>query len=291
MDSIDELLKILQCPECKSDLEVGDEKKFLTCKKNHKYSLDKNLIDFGTDEQVETNSWSKESLTYEERKAKHFNVPLEKVLKPKEKKLARAALEKISNYISKSSYDFVVDIASGMGAMFTGLCSQNISKTIISTDISRTSVEYLRMLKEDIFPEQSAFFIVCDASNLPFKNSSVDALVSHGGYLNTGDKTIEAYESAKRVLKLDNKLITTGIGLSDETDSYRKLISTVREKYSVFESCLKLSVKSNLNAELTKIFPSMKYDIIGTEIGEGGNEDLVPIEGEEYEFYILELTK
>lgn len=112
-----------------------------------------------------------------------------------------------------------VEVATGMGGLFGALVDVD-GVAPIATDISVDTLSQLRAQlrrQRDEIGSPHAF-VACDARTLPFRDGSIETVVSAGGFNNI-DRAETALSAAARVLRPDGRLLALTIFVESGTDS------------------------------------------------------------------------
>ena len=180
-----EILKLLKCPNCNEELRLTVEKEEysevvegkLSCKGGHDWAIREGVINFGCVEQELANNWTESYEQYDEeemdRKLSEGNPQNLIIISDKAKKF-------IIDSINNKENEFILDIATGRGALFTEMMKQlKVESQIICTDLISVVLKYDRLKAKKINPEIKVNYIkVRDATNLPFKDNTIDTAVS-----------------------------------------------------------------------------------------------------------------
>ncbi len=179
-----EILKLLKCPECNSELSLEVEKEEnseivegkLICNSGHNYVINEGVINFNSLEQVFANTWSEsyEQYNYDELDKKILEkTPENQII------LGNKAKEFIIESINNKENEFILDIATGRGDLFREMVKGlKTNSQIICTDLSFEVLKYDRLKAKKINPMVKVNYIACDATNLPFKDNTIDTSVS-----------------------------------------------------------------------------------------------------------------
>lgn len=112
-----------------------------------------------------------------------------------------------------------VEVATGMGGLFGSLVDVD-DVVPVATDIS---VDSLRQLRDRVRQRTGEIdsphaFLACDARDLPFRDGSIDAVVSAGGFNNVA-RTEAAIAEAERVLGPGGRLLALNAFVDSDSES------------------------------------------------------------------------
>jgi ubiquinone/menaquinone biosynthesis C-methylase UbiE len=161
---------------------------------------------------------------------------------------------------------------------------------IICTDLSFVVLKYDRLTAKKINPEAKVNYIACDATNLPFKDNTIDTAVSFFGIDNMLDLAADGIEEAKRVLKVGQSLLDSYIIIKEDSEGFKMLKEFCKENKIIGaeEFTLKTGVEK---AHIEANFERTGIVTIGESIGEKNDFDLVPFEGEWFAIVVAECIK
>lgn len=291
-----DILHLLRCPACMGELKLSitEEKDdeilngSLTCNDGHTWLIHDGVIDFNSREQEFANNWSEfeEQMGFDEMD----NMIREKT--PENiKKLNTEAIQKVVNTINVQSPEFVLDIATGRGTLLCELAKNAGSSTaIIALDLSYAILRSDRMKIKKINSAAKISYIACDASNLPFKDNSIDMAASFYGLSNMLDLMPKGVQEAGRTLKPGKSLLSVDIAVKEDSKGYEALKKfakdnniTLPDKYAAMEG-LELRY-------INRTFKFLKVDTVGEGIGIKNELDLLPFEDEWFAVIIVECRK
>lgn len=291
-----EILEILRCPKCNEELALITEKEEnseiiegnLSCRRGHNWVISEGVINFGAEEQELTNNWTEsyEQYDYEEMDKKILEGTPEnqRIINDKAKKF-------IIQYINNKENKFILDIATGRGMLFTEIVKQLKGEAqIICTDLSFLVLKYDRLKAKKINPEVKVNYIACDATNLPFKDNTIDTAVSFFGIANMLDLTADGIEEAERVIKVGKSLLDTYIVIKENSEGFKKIKEICKENKinRAEEFTLKTVIEK---AHIEACFEKVNIITIGESIGEKCDFDLLPVEGEWFGIVVAECIK
>lgn len=290
------ILKLLKCPQCNRELnlEVLKEesseivKGRLICNGGHNYVINEGVINFNSLEQTFANKWTEsyQQYNYDELDKKILEkAPKNQIL------LGNKAKEFMIDSINNKENEFILDIATGRGELFREMlkCLKNTSQ-IICTDLSFEVLKYDRLKAKKINPSAKVNYIACDATNLPFKDNTIDTNVSFYGIQNMLNLASEGIKESKRVLKLGKTSLDSYIII----DEYCKGFKTLREfcKDNTMIGAENVAIKTGLEKIYTQAnFSKTDIITIGESIGEKNELDLLPFEGEWFAIVVAKSIK
>lgn len=202
-----EILNLLKCPKCNGELSLTIEKEEnseivegkLSCKDGHDWAIREGVINFGSVEQELTNNWSE---AYEQYDAEEMDKKISEGNPQNLIILGDKAKKFIIGSINNKENKFVLDIATGRGALFTEVVKQlEVETQIICTDLSFVVLKHDRLKAKKMNQAIKVNYIACDATNLPFKDNTIDVAVSFCGIQNMLNLAADGIREAKRVLK------------------------------------------------------------------------------------------
>ncbi|MDI6617730.1 MAG: class I SAM-dependent methyltransferase [Clostridiales bacterium] len=197
----------------------------------------------------------------------------------------------IIDSINNKENEFILDIATGRGALFKKMVKHlKTESQIICTDLSFVVLKYDRLRAKKINPEIKVNYIACDATNLPFKNNTIDTAVSFFGIQNMLNLASDGIKEAKRVLKVGKSLFDSYVVIKEHSEGFKILKNFCKdnkiigaEKFALKTEIQKSYIQANFN----------RADIvtIGESIGEKNGSDLLPFEGEWFAIVVVEGIK
>lgn len=291
-----EILKLLKCPICSGELSltVGKEEGSeivegkLSCKGGHDWAIKEGVINFGSLEQELANNWTE---AYEQYDAEEMDKKLSEgnprnlvIITDKAKKF-------IIDSINNKENEFILDIATGRGALFTEMVKQlKVESQIICTDLSFVVLKYDRLKAKKINPEAKVNYIACDATNLPFKDNTIDTAVSFFGIANMLDLAGDGIKEAKRVLKVGQSLLDSYVVIKEESQGFKMLKEFCKDNKII--GAEDLALKTGIEKAYTQAsFDRTDMVTIGESIGEKSDFDLLPFEGEWFAIVVVECVK
>lgn len=291
-----EILNLLRCPKCNGELSLTVEKEEngeiiegkLSCKDGHDWVIREGVINFGSVEQELSNNWTEAYEQYDDEemdKKLSEGIPKNQIIIGDKTK--KFIIDKINNKENK----FILDIATGRGALFIEMVKQlKIDSQIICTDLSFIVLKYDRLKAEKINPEARVNYIACDATNMPFKDNTIDAAVSFFGIANMLNLTDDGIKEAKRVLKSDHSLFDSYVILKEDSEGFKTLKEFCKENNVIGaeEFVLREGIEK---AYIEAGFDNINITTTGESIGEKNEFDLMPFEGEWFAMVIAEGMK
>jgi ubiquinone/menaquinone biosynthesis C-methylase UbiE/uncharacterized protein YbaR (Trm112 family) len=291
-----EILNLLKCPKCNGELSLTIEKEEnseivegkLSCKDGHEWAIREGVINFGSVEQELANNWAEAYEQYDEdemdKKISEGNPQNLVIIIDKAKKL-------IIDRINNKENEFILDIATGRGALFTEMVKRlKVESQIICTDLSFVVLKYDRLRAKKINPEIKVNYIACDATNLPFKDNTIDTAMSFFGIANMLDLAADGIKEAKRVLKVGQPLLDSYIIIKEDSEGFKMLKEFCKEKKIIGaeEFTLKAGIEK---AYIQANFDRINMVTVGESIGEKSDLDLLPFEGEWFAVVVAECIK
>lgn len=280
-----EILSLLKCPKCNGELSLAIEKEEnseivegnLSCKDGHQWPIKEGVINFGSVEQEITNNWSEAFEKYDEEELrKRMSEANPKNLTLLVDKTGKFIIDNINNNENK----FILDIATGTGGLFLKMVKQLEGEAqIICTDLSFAVLRYDRVKAKRINPEIKVNYIACDATNLPFKDNTIDAATSFFGIANMLNLAESGLKEAKRVLKTEGSFFDSYIIIKEESNGFKMLKDFCEENQVI--GAEEFTIKTGVEKAYNEVgFHSTEMVEIGESIGEKNDNDLIPFEGE-----------
>lgn len=291
-----ELLKLLKCPKCNRKLNLIVEKKEnheilegkLTCEGGHDWVINEGIINFGSVEQELANNW-KES--YEEYNDEELEQQILERVPQNQIMIGNKAKKFIIDGISNNEGEFILDIATGRGELFREMVkSINTESQIICTDLSFEVLKYDRLRAKKINPKAKVNYIACDATNLPFKDNTIDAIVSFYGIQNMLNLAIDGITEAKRVLKYGKSMFDSYIVIDENSKGFKTLKEFCQDNKVM--GAEEFTIKTGIEKSYTQVhFNRIDIVTIGESIGEKNDFDLLPFEGDWFAMVIAKCIK
>jgi len=130
-----------------------------------------------------------------------------------------------------TSGGYILDVASGPGGgVAAAVLSRNPDANIIMNDISAPVLELWREFLAERGIGDNICFAAFDASNMPVRTGTMDAIANMGGFGNIGDKDHDAIREACRVLKPGGRVFSFELVL--EPESLQKLPDPMRTRHA-----------------------------------------------------------
>lgn len=291
-----ELLKLLKCPKCNRKLNLIVEKKEnheilegkLTCEGGHDWVITEGIINFGSVEQELANNW-KES--YEEYNDEELEQQILERVPQNQIMIGNKAKKFIIDGISNNEGEFTLDIATGRGELFREMVkSINTESQIICTDLSFEVLKYDRLRAKKINPKAKVNYIACDATNLPFKDNTIDVIVSFYGIQNMLNLAIDGIKEAKRVLKYGKSMFDSYIVIDEDSEGFKILKEFCQDNKVM--GAEEFAIKIGIEKAYTQVhFNRIDTVTIGESIGEKNDFDLLPFEGDWFAIVIAKCVK
>ena len=291
-----EILKLLKCPKCNGELSLTVEKEEnsevvegkLCCKGGHDWVIREGVINFGSVEQELANNWTESYKQYNDEemdKKISEGVPQNQII------ISGKAKKFVIDSINNKENEFILDIATGRGALFKEMVKHlKTESQIICTDLSFVLLKYDRLRAKKINPEAKVNYIACDATNLPFKDNTIDTAVSYFGISNMLDLAADGINEAKRVLKVGQSLFDSYVIIKEDSKGFKMLKEFCKDNKIIGaeEFTLKTGIQK---AYIQANFDRTDIVTIGESIGEKNDFDLVPFEGEWFAIVVAECIK
>lgn len=291
-----EILKLLKCPECNSELSLEVEKEEnseivegkLICNSGHNYVINEGVINFNSLEQVFANTWSEsyEQYNYDELDKKILEkTPENQII------LGNKAKEFIIESINNKENEFILDIATGRGDLFREMVKGlKTNCQIICTDLSFEVLRYDRLKAKKINPMVKVNYIACDATNLPFKDNTIDTSVSFYGIQNMLSVASEGIKESKRVLKLGKTSLDSYVIIDEYCEGFKTFKKICKE--NAITGAEELAIKTGIEKFYNQAnFSRSDIITIGESIGEKNELDLLPFEGEWFAIVVAKSIK
>jgi ubiquinone/menaquinone biosynthesis C-methylase UbiE/uncharacterized protein YbaR (Trm112 family) len=291
-----EILKLLKCPKCNEELRLTVEKEEnneivegkLSCKGGHHWVIREGVINFGSVEQEVSNNWAE---SYEQYNDEEMDKKISESVPQNQKVIVDRAKEFIIDSINNKKIKFILDIATGRGALFKELVKHlKTESQIICTDLSFVVLKYDRLRAKKINPEAKVNYIACDATNLPFKDNTIDTAVSFYGIQNMLNLAADGIKEAKRVLKIGQSLLDSYVIINEDSKGFIML------KEFCKDNKIMGAEEFTLKTGIEKAYSQASFDrtnivTIGESIGEKNELDLLPFEGEWFAIVVTECVK
>jgi ubiquinone/menaquinone biosynthesis C-methylase UbiE/uncharacterized protein YbaR (Trm112 family) len=291
-----EIHNLLKCPKCNGELSLTIEKEEdseiiegkLSCEGGHDWAISEGVINFGSVEQELANNWTEAYEQYdEEEMGKKISEGNPKNLI----KIIDKAKKFIIDNVNDKENEVILDIATGRGALFTEMVKQlKVESQIICTDLSFVVLKYDRLRAKKINPEVKVNYIACDATNLPFKDNTIDIAVSFFGIANMLGLAADGIKEAKRVLKVGQSLLDSYIIIKEDSEGFKMLKEFCNENKII--GAERFALKTGIEKAYSEAnFHRLDMVTIGESIGEKSDLDLLPFDGEWFAVVVAESIK
>lgn len=291
-----EILKLLKCPKCNGELSLTVEKEEnseivegkLNCKGGHDWAIREGVINFDSVEQELANNWSE---SYEQYDDDEIGKKISEGVPQNFRRITDKAKKFFIDSINNKENEFILDIATGRGALFKEMVKYiKTESQMICTDLSFVVLKYDRLNAKKINPEAKVNYIACDATNLPFKDNTIDTAVSFFGIANMLNLSLDGLKEAKRVLKVGQPLLDSYIIIKEDSKGFEILKEFCKENKIIGaeEFTLKTGIEK---AYIETNFHSTDIVTIGESIGEKNDLDLLPFAGEWFAVVVAECIK
>lgn len=280
------IVNYLRCPKCRTNLalrvEVENEDDVLegalTCACGHTYRISQGVADFNSKEQGFVNQW--ESMSEEQRfeELEHDmdeKNPIEVIQRRK------LVLGTIVDAVANHNCKIILDIASGRGHLLTELAKHLSDDVhIISIDLSAFVLKYDYQKFKRIAPNKKISYLACDATNLPLKDSVVDAATTYCGFSNMFGCAGEALQDTHRVIKPGGILADSYVVIGKESQGYETLHRVCAEQN--FTGTEDFFLHDGLAKHHRNLFLAVECNTVFEGIGIANGMDLLPYDGEWY---------
>lgn len=275
-----EVVKILKCPCCGSELKLISEKEengeviegHLICAQKHVYKIYAGVVDFGSEEQKDANNWSEhyQQLSYEE-----LDSSIDDRKTENQKYVETLFLDGIINETKQLEKGYLLDVASGRGLLLRKMLETiNEDVHLIASDLSFQVLMYDRIKLASINPKVKISYIACDASNLAFKDNSIDMVCTFVGFLNMGNLMEKGIVEAARVLKPKGKLINSLMYMKEDSSGYKEVKKILEE--NDLDSLAQFLLRDKLFEMHKNYFTKVSDQITYEGIAEPFEGDLLP---------------
>ena len=285
------ILNYLRCPICRKKFLLRADSEFdgdvieglLTCEEGHNYRIHQGVADFNSVEQAIANQWEElsDGHSFEEFDSHVDAHNPAQVIERRE-----MVLDAITGAAAAHKPKVVLDIASGRGLLLTELVKALDSDThIISIDLSKFVLQYDHQKFRQMAPDAKISFLACDATNLPLKDSVVDAATTYSGFSNMVGCAGEALAEAHRVLKSAGILVDSYVVIEKGSKGYELLHQVcAQQQLSGAEAFF-------LHEDVVKhheaLFSAVDCKRVFEGLGVGNDMDLLPYDGEWYAEEVL----
>jgi ubiquinone/menaquinone biosynthesis C-methylase UbiE/uncharacterized protein YbaR (Trm112 family) len=291
-----EIINLLKCPKCNGELSLTIHREEnseiiegrLTCNSSHDWAISEGVINFGSTEQELANNWSE---AYEQYADEEIGKKISEGNPKNLTKISDKAKNYIIDIINDKKNGFILDIATGRGALLIEMVKQlKVEAQIICTDLSFVVLKHDRLRAKKINPEVKVNYIACDATNLPFKDSTIDTAVSFFGIANMLDLSADGIKEAKRVLKVGQSLLDTYVIIKEDSEGFKQLKEFCKQ--NKVDGAEKFAIKTGIEKTYFEAnFDRKTIVTIGESIGEKSDLDLLPFEGEWFAIVVVEGIK
>ncbi|MCM0650262.1 class I SAM-dependent methyltransferase [Clostridium swellfunianum] len=290
-----EILKLLKCPKCNGELSLTVENEEdcevvegkLSCKGGHDWVIREGIINFGSVEQELANNWTESYEQYndEDMEKKLSEVPQNQII------IGDKAKKFVIDNISHKKSEFILDIATGRGALFREMVKHlKAESQIICADLSFIVLKYDRIRAKKTNPEAKVNYIACDATNLPFKDNTVDTAVSFCGIQNMLNMAAAGMKEANRVLKAGQSLLDSYVVINEDSKGFKMLKEFCKDNKII--GAEEFTIKTGIRKAYAQAnFDNIDIITIGESIGEKNDLDLLPFEGEWFAMVVVECIK
>jgi ubiquinone/menaquinone biosynthesis C-methylase UbiE len=291
-----EIIQFLKCPICGNSMNldnpIEENEEIITgslnCECGKSWRIKNGVLDFESEEQEQSNRWSE---IFKDNSLKEFNQMIREKTPENQRTFTDEATKHIIEFVNKTKPKFIVDIATGRGMLLEKLVENiNVSCHLICTDLSFYILNLDRSAILKLNPKLKVSYIACDASNLPFKDKCFDLVVSLFGIANMAGLIMKGIKESLRILKSGRKLLNCVIN----TKKNSKSIQIVNEYYSakgIHDLAQFLIKEEALKFHKEVGFTNIEYDLIGEDIAEKNELDLVPVENDWFSVGVIQAKK
>ncbi|ERI93608.1 methyltransferase domain protein [Clostridiales bacterium oral taxon 876 str. F0540] len=291
-----EILDLLKCPKCNGELSLTVEKEEngeiidgkLSCKDSHDWVIRDGVINFGSVEQELSNNWTE---AYEQYDDEEMDKKLSEGIPKNQIIIGDNAKKFIIDKINNRENKYILDIATGRGALFTEILKELKGESqIICTDLSFIVLKYDRLKAKKVNPKVKVNYIACDATSMPFKENSIDTVVSFCGIQNMLSLAADGIKEAKRVLKRGHSLFDSYVIIKENSEGFKTLKEFCKENNVI--GAEEFALRSGIEKAYAEAgFDNINITTTGESIGEKNEFDLMPFEGEWFAMVVAEGMK
>lgn len=269
-----DILKILCCPVCKGSLT---ENLICTnCTRTY-YMIDGIyvLIDPDTSQK----EWKWDSTIFTAEKMKKVSQEYRSYINEETKNAQKIWWDRMESYLA-DFHGIVIDIATGLGALFERLMKSKSDLLPIATDVDPNVLFWTTSKVKKMYPKE-LIGVATDAKYLAFRDSVADYVTSCSGFNNIPRPKL-VFQEVYRVLKKGGKLAFMHSFF--EEDSSSAALANQHEIGSFIEKALKDILKG-------VGFHEIKSEIVASAIWAENPMDLLPIAGDKQHFAIVYAVK
>jgi len=288
----DKLGKLLACPICSASLlfegtihESRYVNGYFKCRSGHMFQV-KEQIGLLKDVKLSEKEFVWKVNVANEKKYLEVRQEYDSFLKDDQKAATQKILEKLADYVSRStiqSDNMVLDVASGMGTFLLPLLDEiSLDSKVVGTDIDERPLRGLmnRSLKAETYDRLS--LVVTDAKHLCFKDAVFSTVSSFFGFDNVPE-TVLALKECARVLRPNGRTYFVSLWYREGSESMK-----LAEEHNVGQ----IASEGRLQDALAKsglILDQVEQMYSG--LWPYNPMDLLPVEGDEYTHVIASARK
>jgi ubiquinone/menaquinone biosynthesis C-methylase UbiE len=284
--------KLLACPVCSASLffegTMRDNRNvsgYFKCPSGHMFQV-KEQIGLLKDAKLSEKEFEWKVNVADEEKYLEVRRQYDSYLRDDQKAATRKMMEKLADYVSRSSFqsdNTVLDVASGMGTFLLPLLDEcSADSVVVGTDIDERPLRGLmnRSLKAGTYDRLS--LVVTDAKHLCFKNAVFSTVSSFFGFDNVPE-TVLALRECARVLRAGGQTFFVSIWYREGSESM-----WLAEEHN----CGQIASEGRLKDALAK--SGLMLDEVEeaySGLWPHNPMDLLPVEGDEYTHVIVSARK
>jgi ubiquinone/menaquinone biosynthesis C-methylase UbiE len=288
----DKLGNLLACPVCSASLSftgtTSDNRYvigYFKCPSGHMFQV-KGQIGLFKDANLSEKEFEWKLNVADEKKYLEVRRQYDSYLRDEQKAAIQKMVEKLADYVSRSSSqsdNTILDVASGMGTFVLPLLEKcSADSVVVGTDIDETPLRGLmnKSFKAGNYDRLS--LVVTDVKHLCFKNAVFSTVSSFFGFDNVPEAVLALMECS-RVLRAGGEMLFASMWYKEGSESmrlaekhnYGQIASEERLKDALDKSGLMLN---QLEEAYSGLWPHNPMD-------------LLPVEGDEYTHIIVSARK
>jgi ubiquinone/menaquinone biosynthesis C-methylase UbiE/uncharacterized protein YbaR (Trm112 family) len=269
-----DLQKIIACPVCKQ--ELGKDLICSECSRHYKYDRDIYLLN--TELSDQEFQWN--DIYLDPSKSRQNHRQYSSYLNGETKLIQKFWFEQTEIEIKKCD-GIIGDIATGLGSFYRKFIESEKKYKIIATDVDPNVLVFAKNYFNEKF-NQDIPAVATDNKHFGFQDNSFDWLVSFAGFNNITDVEVSVQE-AFRTLKKSGKLLIMHSFVDDNTKTIK-----LASKYNLEKSLIKHKFHEIL---VDSGFNNIVVNSVGRAVWSKNPMDLLPVEGDEVEYVIIQAEK